>query len=253
MQALSESDAACALYLFPTKALAQDQRLALSGLLAAAFGPGAPPVDVYDGDTPMAMRPAIRSRARLLITNPDMLHVSILPCHASFASFLANLRYVVVDEGHMYKGAFGCHTACVLRRLVRICAREHGLAPQFVVTSATSADPARHARDLLGVSRVTVVDSDGSPHGTRMFVMWNPPLTTAEQRIGCGGVQDSALGPGGMSRTEGRARGAVSKRAKQEAARELVRARNLARAGEWLVSLLPHPPSPGLELLHMTL
>jgi DEAD/DEAH box helicase len=248
VQTLSQDRDACALYLFPTKALAQDQRLALAGLVAAAFGSvAAPPVDVYDGDTPMDARPSIRSRARLLITNPDMLHVSILPHHLSFVRFLSKLRYVVVDEGHMYKGAFGCHTACVLRRLVRICLREHGVAPQFVVTSATSADPARHARDLLGVPNVKVVDQDGSPHGQRLFVMWNPPLTASSSANGGGRGSGGGRGDGSdsqhadpTSNGNGRARGPVSKRAQQEAARELMRARNLARSGVVLCATSLH-------------
>jgi ATP-dependent helicase YprA (DUF1998 family) len=144
-------------------------------MVTSALGPAAPSVDVYDGDTPSTDRAAIRERAQLLITNPDMLHVSVLPFHRTFQKFLSGLRYVVVDEGHMYKGAFGCHAACVFRRLRRICERECGRSPTFAVASATSADPARHVRDLLGVRDVVVVDEDGSPHGPRMFVMWNPP------------------------------------------------------------------------------
>jgi hypothetical protein len=170
--------------------------MALAMLTAAAFAPApTPAIEVYDGDTPAADRHAIRDRARLLITNPDMLHVSILPFHKMFRRLLASLRYVVVDEGHMYKGAFGCHVACVLRRLRRVCEREYGSAPTFVVTSATSANPAQHVRDLLGVQEVVVVDNDGSPHGRRLFVLWNPPLTHPPAGEGRRGNAEEALAP----------------------------------------------------------
>ena len=158
--------------------------------------------------------------------------------------FLENLRYVVVDEGHMYKGAFGCHVACVLRRLRRVCERQYGSSPTFVVTSATSADPARHVADLLGVDDVLVVDRDGSPHGPRVFALWNPPLTRGGAGLpesakddGKGGGDDAVGGGDGgragenWSRTEGRARGRQSKRVKADATREALRARNLARSG----------------------
>ncbi len=103
-------------------------------------------VQVYDGDTPRAERAGVRERAQLLITNPDMLHVSILPIHASFSRLLTNLRYVVVDEGHAYKGVFGCHTALVLRRLRRLCLHAYNSVPRFVVTSATIANPLQHTQ-----------------------------------------------------------------------------------------------------------
>lgn len=163
LQALATDPTACVLYIFPTKALAQDQRRALTDLLQAAFGDAAPAVEVgigghlqkinfcmairlrhftavtqdymtifeahmsrslfviqvYDGDTLQSDRPLIRDRARLLITNPDMLHMSMLPVHSQFARLLSGLRYVVLDEGHAYKGVFGCHTAMVMRRLRR--------------------------------------------------------------------------------------------------------------------------------------
>lgn len=219
MQTLAEDPGACALFLFPTKALAQDQRSALAAAASAALGATAPPVDVYDGDTPASERPTIRARARLLITNPDMLHVSVLPFHRTFGHFLRGLRYVVVDEGHMYKGAFGCHVASVARRLRRVCEREHGAAPTFVVTSATSADPARHVRDLLGVDDVHVITDDGSPHAPRIFAMWNPPLSAPNATPG-------AAGPNGrveFSHTEGRKRAPIEKRKREAARREALR------------------------------
>eukprot|EP00873_Tetraselmis_striata_P034434 jgi/Tetstr1/454698/TSEL_041584.t1 len=106
-----------------------------------------------------------------------MLHRSILPFHAQFARILANLRYVVVDEGHYYSGVFGAHTALVLRRLRRLCARRYNSAPRFIVTSATMANPLSHAQELLGVAEVAVIKEDGSPQGPKSFVLWNPPLS----------------------------------------------------------------------------
>lgn len=230
--------------MFPTKALAQDQRAALQRMLAAAFPADPPPVDVYDGDTPQEARPAIRSRARLLVTNPDMLHQSMLPVRSQFERFLANLRYVVVDEGHMYKGAFGCHVAAVLRRLRRICWREYGRAPVFAVTSATSSKPEQHVSALLGVDSVQVVRDDGSPHGPRLFALWNPPLTAGR---GGGtplpaGAAKPPLRPGQLSHTESRVRSLEMRRARQEAVRQAVRARNTARTGAPLSPLLHREP-----------
>lgn len=219
--------------MFPTKALAQDQRAALQRMLDAAFPTEPPPVDVYDGDTPQEARAAIRSRARLLVTNPDMLHQSMLPVHGQFQRFLANLRYVVVDEGHMYKGAFGCHVSAVLRRLRRICAREFAREPVFAVTSATSSQPEQHVCALLGVQAVHVVSDDGSPHGPRLFALWNPPLTVGKAGgapLPAGAAKPPPR-PGFLSHTESRVRSLELRRAKQEAARQAQRARNAARTG----------------------
>eukprot|EP00775_Hariotina_reticulata_P012983 gene12983-13112_t len=180
LEELRHNPQACFLFLFPTKALAQDQLKVLRQLLADAFGPDAAPVaEVYDGDTPQQHRPAIREAAQLLVTNPDMLHQSVLPCHSSFERLLTNLAMVVVDEGHAYQGAFGCHTAVVLRRLQRLCKRGYGSRPRFVVTSATIANPLEHSALLLGVARdeLLLVAEDGSPHGPKDVVLWNPPLT----------------------------------------------------------------------------
>jgi DEAD/DEAH box helicase domain-containing protein len=227
VQALAQDSEACALFLFPTKALAQDQRAALLQLVHAAFPDHPPPVDVYDGDTPQDVRPSIRRRARLLITNPDMLHVSLLPVHATFERFLANLRYVVVDEGHMYKGAFGCHVSAVIRRLRRVCERQYGASPSFAVTSATSSDPATHMKALLGVEEVVVVDDDGSPHGPRLFVMWNPPLCIGNPK-GAGQAEDSRHPSSIPDRS---AKAQHTKKMKEEAKRVANRSRNMARSG----------------------
>jgi DEAD/DEAH box helicase domain-containing protein len=161
-----------ALYLFPTKALAQDQVRALGELLQGELDRIR--VGVYDGDTPRSARGAIRRRAAILLTNPDMLHVGILPNHHLWSTFFKNLRYVVVDEAHVYRGVFGSQVGCVLRRLRRVCAA-YGNRPQFIACSATMANPAQHLETLTGV-RPQEIDEDGSPQGERTFVLWNPPL-----------------------------------------------------------------------------
>ncbi len=131
----------------------------------------------YDGDTPREVRGRLRREASIVLTNPDMLHLGILPNHTLWADFFANLRYVVVDEAHVYRGVFGSHVACVLRRLWRVCAR-YGSSPQFIACSATIANPAEHLRRLAGIEAAVVVEKDdGAPRGARDFVLWNPPFT----------------------------------------------------------------------------
>ncbi|PWI42464.1 DEAD/DEAH box helicase [Streptomyces sp. ICBB 8177] len=164
---------ATALYLAPTKALAADQRRAVSAL-AAPLGT-AVRAAVYDGDTPFEEREWVRQYATYALTNPDMLHRGILPAHQRWASFLRQLRYVVVDECHTYRGVFGSHVAQVLRRLRRVCAR-YGADPVFLLASATAADPAEAAGRLTGVTVHEVTD-DASPHGELVFALWEPPLT----------------------------------------------------------------------------
>jgi DEAD/DEAH box helicase domain-containing protein len=161
-----------ALYLFPTKALAQDQLRALGELLQGDLARIR--VGVYDGDTPQSARGAIRRRAAILMTNPDMLHLGILPNHHLWTTFFRHLRYVVLDEAHVYRGVFGSQVGCVLRRLRRVCAM-YGSQPIFIGCSATIANPGQHLETLAGV-RPQVVDEDGSPQGERTFVLWNPPL-----------------------------------------------------------------------------
>jgi superfamily II DNA helicase RecQ len=167
------------LLLFPTKALAQDQLRALLKLLAPPF-PEPPVCGVYDGDTPEEERGRLRSCGQILLSNPDMLHCSLLPSHATFALFLSRLRYVVVDEAHAYGGAFGSHTALVLRRLRRASER-YGARPRFIFTSATVANPEVHAAQLAGLlpGKVALVSDDGSPCGAKDFVLWQPPLLHA--------------------------------------------------------------------------
>ena len=162
-----------ALYLAPTKALAADQRRAVSAL-AAPLGPAVRPA-VYDGDTPVEEREWVRQYANYVLTNPDMLHRGILPGHARWASFLRGLRYVVIDECHTYRGVFGSHVAQVLRRLRRVCAR-YGAEPVFLLASATAADPAQAAGRLTGLP-VAQVTEDTSPRGELAFALWEPPLT----------------------------------------------------------------------------
>jgi DEAD/DEAH box helicase domain-containing protein len=162
-----------AMYLFPTKALAQDQLRVLRELFCPdILKPGE--FDAFDGDTPQSERSEIRRTAKVILTNPDMLHLGILPNHQSWARFLGGLRYVVVDEAHTYRGVFGSHVANVLRRLRRLC-RLYGNEPSFILCSATIANPAEHAEKLTGL-HFRVVQNDGSPHGGKDFVFWNPPF-----------------------------------------------------------------------------
>jgi DEAD/DEAH box helicase domain-containing protein len=168
LAALTEHPAARALYLFPTKALAQDQLTVIShqySVISAA---------IYDGDTPSARRALIRKNARIILSNPDMLHTGILPHHTNWAEFFRNLRYVVIDEMHTYRGVFGAHVANVLRRLKRVAAF-YGAKPQFILTSATIANPAELAEKLVE-EPVTLIDHDGSARGERHFLIYNPPV-----------------------------------------------------------------------------
>jgi DEAD/DEAH box helicase domain-containing protein len=176
-----------ALYLFPTKALAQDQAEALRQLVAEATansqqstvnGQWSMAVATYDGDTPTSARPAIRQKARLVITNPDMLHAGILPHHTRWAGFFSRLRFVVIDEMHLYRGVFGSHVANVLRRLKRV-ALFYGAAPQFILTSATLANPGELAEGLIEAP-VTLVEHDGAAKGAKHFLIYNPPVVDHE-------------------------------------------------------------------------
>ena len=163
-----------ALYLFPTKALAQDQKKNIDTFAAFCLPPDQLFSGIYDGDTPSSQRTQIRTSARAILTNPDMLHISILPHHTLWASFFKNLRYVVLDEIHVYRGVFGSHVANVLRRLQRI-AHFYGASPQFILTSATIANPQELAANLIEKS-VSVIDQDGAPSGTHHFIIYNPPI-----------------------------------------------------------------------------
>jgi len=170
---------ATALYLFPTKALAQDQAAALGKLVEALDADADIRFNIYDGDTPAAERTRIRRQGGILISNPDMLHTGILPYHTRWAGFFQNLRLVVLDEVHTYRGIFGSHMANVLRRLRRIC-RFHGSEPIFVCTSATIANPQELAERLIEAP-VVLIDEDGAPRGEKHIVIYNPP--TVDQRL----------------------------------------------------------------------
>ena len=171
-----------ALYLYPTKALAQDQARALQAFSVKGVKPA-----IYDGDTESERRWQIRKWANVVLTNPDMLHVGVLPHHDRWGDVLANLRFVVVDEAHVYRGVFGSHVGNVLRRLRRL-ARAYGSEPQFVLASATIANPAQLAESLLGEPAV-VIDSDSAPATERTIALWNPELIDVEL-----GIRASSLG-----------------------------------------------------------
>jgi DEAD/DEAH box helicase domain-containing protein len=170
LEVLTSDLAARALYVYPTKALAQDQARALTSFGLKGIRPA-----IYDGDTPRAERAAIRKRANVVLTNPDMLHVGILPHHAAWDELFANLAFVVVDEAHVYRGVFGSHVANVLRRLRRV-ASIHGTAPRFLLASATIANPVELAERLTGLPDFELVDHDTAPRAARRVAMWNPPL-----------------------------------------------------------------------------
>ncbi|MGC9333720.1 MAG: DEAD/DEAH box helicase [Anaerolineae bacterium] len=180
-----------ALYLFPTKALAQDQLAELQTLtqgwdryLSA---------ETYDGDTPPSARARIRKTAHIVISNPDMLHAGILPHHTRWARFFTGLRYIVLDEIHTYRGVFGSHVANVLRRLKRICAF-YGARPQFICASATIANPAELAGRLTEEPFTLVgEEADGSPQGEKHFIFYNPPLVDRELGIRRSAVTDARL------------------------------------------------------------
>jgi len=168
-----------ALYLFPTKALAQDQVAELLELnRAGSLGVKA---FTFDGDTPSDARKAVRTEADIVVSNPDMLHQSILPHHTKWAQFFENLRYIVIDEVHMYRGVFGAHVANLLRRLNRVLAF-YGANPQFILCSATIANPKAHAEALIGTP-VTAITQSGAPRGAREVLFWNPPVVNPDLGI----------------------------------------------------------------------
>jgi DEAD/DEAH box helicase domain-containing protein len=184
LEALAAEPKLRALYLYPTKALAQDQARALTDLGVPRVKPA-----IYDGDTEHERRWQIRKWANAILTNPDMLHIGILPHHDRWADVLSNLRYVVVDEAHVYRGVFGSHVGNVLRRLRR-AARIYGADPQFLLASATIANPGELAYALLGVE-ATVIGDDAAPRAGRTIAFWNPPLLDEPLQL-----RASALGEG---------------------------------------------------------
>jgi len=172
LQAIAEDDGSRALYLFPTKALAQDQKSELNEIIAEMG------MDIknftYDGDTSPSIRQLARTAGHIVLTNPDMLHAAILPHHTKWVSLFSNLKYIVIDELHIYRGVFGSHVANVIRRLKRIC-NFYGSAPLFICTSATIANPKELAEQLTG-SPMRLIDDNGAPRGRKHFVFYNPPI-----------------------------------------------------------------------------
>ncbi|MBN8580494.1 MAG: DEAD/DEAH box helicase [Anaerolineae bacterium] len=169
-----EDSQARALYLFPTKALAQDQLSTLHNLKPEAWDLT---TAIYDGDTPQPHRSTIRKTARVVLSNPDMLHTGILPHHANWGDFFTHLKFIVIDEAHTYRGVFGSHVANVIRRLKRV-AKFYGAEPQFILASATIGNPKELAETLIE-GPVELVDNDGSSRGERHFIIYNPPITNA--------------------------------------------------------------------------
>jgi len=172
IEALLEDSQSTMLSIYPTKALAQDQLRGLTAFQSDEFSIQFL-AGTYDGDTPQSLRRKMRNGANIVLTNPDMLNQGILPQHARWNRFFTNLRYVVIDEVHAYRGVFGSHLANVMRRLARIC-KHYGATPQFICSSATIANPKEHAQRICGVA-MELVDNDGSPRGPKQFVLWNPP------------------------------------------------------------------------------
>ena len=182
-----------ALYIFPTKALAQDQMHEVHGLITDLKA------DIktytYDGDTPDDARQAIRKQGHVVVTNPDMLHAGILPHHTKWQKLFANLKFVVIDELHVYRGIFGSHFTNVMRRLVRIC-RFYGQEPIFICCSATVANPKEHAERLLE-RPVELIDQSGAPTASKTFILYNPPIVNREL-----GIRQSAMTPARILATE---------------------------------------------------
>jgi DEAD/DEAH box helicase domain-containing protein len=179
MQGLLSDPSARAIYLFPTKALAEDQRLELQRLNDALGNPVA--CQTYDGDTPSDARRSIRDKANIVLTNPDMLHSGILPHHTKWAKLFENLRYFIVDELHFYRGVYGSHLANILRRLKRIC-EFYGTKPQFICCSATIANPRELAESITG-QPFSIVAENGAPSGDNYFIFYNPPVINRQLGI----------------------------------------------------------------------
>ncbi|TVY81441.1 ATP-dependent helicase HRQ1 [Lachnellula suecica] len=165
-----------AMYIFPTKALAQDQRRSLKEMMRFMTGLEEAVVETFDGDTAMVDRNLIRDEGRIIFTNPDMLHITILPQEEKWRTFLQNLKYVVVDEIHVYNGLFGSHVALIMRRLRRVCAAVGNRHIKFISCSATVANPLEHFKTIFGIENVRMTDFDGSPSGRKEFLCWNTPF-----------------------------------------------------------------------------
>lgn len=201
LAALLQDPQARALYLFPTKALAQDQLSVISNQFsllgrtreAERQSPNSEhrplKTAIYDGDTPQGNRAAVRRDARLVLSNPDMLHTGILPHHTQWSDFFRGLRFVVIDEMHTYRGVFGSHMANVMRRLRRV-AQFYGSHPQFILTSATIRNPQELASRLIE-GPVEMIDRDGSARGERHFLLYNPPIVDEALGLRKSAMQES--------------------------------------------------------------
>ncbi|KAH7137114.1 hypothetical protein B0J13DRAFT_448863 [Dactylonectria estremocensis] len=176
LYALEKDYLSRAMYIFPTKALAQDQKRSLKEMMRYMPGLEDVMVATFDGDTPMGERNAIRDEARIIFTNPDMLHVTILPQEERWRTYLKNLKYVVVDELHYYNGQMGSHVAFIMRRLRRVCAAVGNRRVRFISCSATVANPKEHFKTIFGLDNVRLIDFDGSPSGRKEFLCWNTPF-----------------------------------------------------------------------------
>ncbi len=187
LQAILDQPESRAMYLFPTKALAQDQLAELRGLVEELGGKIA--AHTYDGDTPSSARRAVRLAGQVIITNPDMLHTGILPHHTQWHRLFANLKYVVIDEMHTYRGVFGSHVANVIRRLKRIC-RHYGASPTFILSSASIANPGELAEKLVE-ERVVALTENGAPAGEKCLILYNPPIVNRALGIRTGSVTAS--------------------------------------------------------------
>ena len=184
LQKIIEEPETRAIYLFPTKALANDQMTEVHRLI------GDLKADIktftYDGDTPDDARQSIRKQGHVVVTNPDMLHAGILPHHTKWQKLFSNLKYVVVDELHVYRGVFGSHVTNVFRRLKRV-ARFYGQDPIFICCSATVANPREHAEDLVE-KKMVLIDESGAPRSAKTFILYNPPIVNREL-----GIRQSSL------------------------------------------------------------
>lgn len=187
LQTLLGDDSARALYLFPTKALAQDQVAELQEL--ANLMEADIKTHTYDGDTPPTVRQAIRNAGHIVVTNPDMLHSAILPHHTKWVKLFENVKYIIIDELHAYRGVFGSHVANVIRRLKRIC-RFYGSEPQFLCASATIRNPLAHAERLIG-EEAALIDDNGAPAGEKHLVFYNPPVVNKQLGIRRSSVLES--------------------------------------------------------------
>ncbi|MDR0302997.1 MAG: DEAD/DEAH box helicase [Treponema sp.] len=180
LQALLSDESARCLYLFPTKALSQDQQAELNETAGGDAGFNLK-IATYDGDTPESLRISARDTGRIIISNPDMLHTGILPNHPKWIKFFSNLKYIVIDEAHAYRGVMGSHVANVIRRLRRITAF-YGASPQFILCSATIGNPKELAQTLTGLA-MELVDENGAPRGEKRIILYNPPLVDEVQGI----------------------------------------------------------------------